>query len=433
MVLAHVDHITPRLRYIFEFIFRDVLGLDISLTESRDDYHAFSGAKFSYRKDETEEGTGFFPSGLLSEKGLHQHPVETIDFQDRIFFFPVKEGGSLPFDPFSMAFFILSRMEEYQPFEPDVHGRFIETHSLQFKTGILHDPVINNLAYMVLDILRQKYPDLGTKIKYAFLPTIDVDIAYAHLGKDPLRALGGYAKIMLKGDIDSFKERWRVVNGKLPDPYDNFDLHLELAEKYNTGLIYFLLLGDYGKYDKMISYKNMIFRELITKLSDKAETGIHPSYASFGNIERVKKEKDRLEEITGKPVEKHRAHFLRLKFPDTYRDLISLGIKEDYSLGYSGINGFRAGTANPFYFYDVLKDEKTDLLLHPFIFMDSAMIDNLKMSPERGEEESRVLLDKVKKYGGKAIGIWHNYSLCEKGQYAGWQGVFRNVMKKATE
>jgi len=432
MLLALVDKITARHRYIFEFLFKDVLGHDISLTESKDEFLIWDGVKFSYTVEKQDNEINFFPEGLLSEEGLHTDDPGITAYRDVKVLFPVKEGHSLSFDPFSMAFYILTRMEEYLPFEPDRHGRFTEKHSLQYDLGLLQEPVVNHLAFMVLEVLQRNYPGLEPKISYSFLPTVDVDIAYAHLGKRPLRALGGYAKLLLKGDMEALKERWSVVNGQLPDPYDNFDMHKELAEKYGTGLIYFFLLGDYGKYDKMISHKNPAFRELIRKVSTKAETGIHPSYASFGNIEKVKCEKERLEGITGKTVVKHRAHFLRLKFPDTYRGLISLGMKEDYSLGYSAVNGFRAGTANPFYFYDVMKEEKTDLLLHPFIFMDSAMIDNMKVGPEQGEEEVTELLLKVRKYGGEAIGIWHNYSLCEKGQYRGWQQLFRNIMKQAT-
>jgi len=134
-----------------------------------------------------------------------------------------------------------------------------------------------------------------------------------------------------------------------------------------------------------------------------------------------------------KSIDKHRSHFLRLRFPNTYRELIKMGIKNDYSLGYSAVNGFRAGTATPFYFYDLLKEEITTLRVHPFIFMDTAMIDHLRLSPEEAEKVAMDLIDKVKKWGGEAIGIWHNYAMSERGQYAGWQQFFRNTMALANK
>jgi len=432
VLLALVDHITPRHEYIFEFLFRDILGIQLKLTANPDEYSQYDGPKFSYT-EKAPAGLNFLPSTLLSEEGLHLTTVEVIDYEGKAMFFPVKEGGALPFDPFAMAFFILTRMEEYLPFKADMHGRFTEKNSLQFQHGYLGEPIVNKLAFLILEKIRKEFPDLQAKTNYSFIPTIDVDIAYAHLAKDTLRALGGYAKLLLKRDFSSLKERRMTLKKELQDPYDNFDLHLGLAAKYKTELIYFLLLGDYGKYDKMVSYKNALFRDLIKKLNEKADVGIHPSYASFGNFDQLKNEIKRLEDITGEKTEKHRAHFLRMRFPDTYRKLSELGITDDFSLGYSGINGFRAGTAVSFYFYDLLKEEKTSLRLHPFIFMDSAMIDNMHLTPEQAEEEVKNLLDKVKKAGGEAIGIWHNYSLSEKGQYRGWQAVFRRTIEYATQ
>jgi hypothetical protein len=432
MPLALVDHITPRYLYIFEFLFRDVLGLQISLTEDRAGFRISEDVKFNYSKVPEDDVPNFFPSGLLSEQGLHHLPVEMTDYEGLKVFFPVRAGADLPFDPFSMAFFILSRMEEYLPFVPDIHGRFTEDQSLQNKAGLLKEPVVNRIAFLVLDILKKKYPRLDHETGYSFLLTIDVDIAYAHLGKSPWRAVAGMTKLILERDLRAMHERIRTLRGKTGDPYDNFDLHLELAERYEIDLIYFILLGDYGKYDKMLSYRNKRFQDLIRKLDRKSDIGIHPSYSSFGDIEQLNKEVERLKSITGKSVTRHRAHFLRVKFPDTFRDLAKSGIDNDYSLGYSSVNGFRAGTATPFRFYDILKNEVTSLRFHPFIFMDSAMIDHMNLDPEKGEEEAVGLVEKVKKWGGEAVGIWHNYALSEQGAYCGWQQLFRNVMGKAT-
>lgn len=433
MPLALVDHITPRLSYITEFLFGEVLGLPIRLTDDRSVWVHSDGPKFCYCRETASDSLAFHPAGLLSETGLHLNPVQHLRYHDLSVLFPVREGGALPFDPFAMAFFILSRMEEHLPFDADEHGRFTHMNSLQHALDLLHEPVVNRLAFIVLEKLQEKFPQLTPRVSYSFLPTVDVDIAFAHLGKDPLRAAGGFAKLLLKGDVNNAKERLATLRGRKKDPYDNFDLHLELAARYGTGLIYFWLLGDYGRNDKMLSHTNRQFRDLIRNVSDRADCGIHPSYASFGAPSRVGKEIGRLEAITGKKVTTHRAHFLRLRFPDTFRDLIRLGITDDYSLGYSEVNGFRAGTSTPFFFFDILKDEKTSLRLHPFITMDSAFIDHLGMDPRDAFSEAVTLAGKVRQFGGEAIGIWHNYSLCEKGRYRGWQQFFRDFMDVATK
>jgi hypothetical protein len=105
---------------------------------------------------------------------------------------------------------------------------------------------------------------------------------------------------------------------------------------------------------------------LLKKFSARCEVGIHSSYASNGNIEKVREEISRLEKITGKKIVRNRQHFLRLRFPATYRTILACGIEEDYTLGYSSLAGFRAGIASPFLFYDLEKEEATQLRVFPF-------------------------------------------------------------------
>ena len=66
-----------------------------------------------------------------------------------------------------------------------------------------------------------------------------------------------------------------------------------------------------------------------------------------------------------------RQHFIRFTLPDTYRQLINAGIKEEFSMGYGSVNGFRASVALPFYWFDLEKNEATSLLVYLFCFMDA--------------------------------------------------------------
>jgi hypothetical protein len=57
--------------------------------------------------------------------------------------------------------------------------------------------------------------------------------------------------------------------------------------------------------------------------------------------------------------------------PGTFQQLINAGIREEYSMGYGSINGFRASVASPFHWYDLERDEQTDLMVYPFCLMDA--------------------------------------------------------------
>src|SRR5690606_12639845 len=125
--------------------------------------------------------------------------------------------------------------------------------------------------------------------------------------------------------------------------------------------IFFWLMADYGKFDKNNPVNNLEFQKQIQSVSKWAETGIHPSYASNSNPEKLKTEIQRLEKISGQKITKSRQHYIKLNLPETYQNLIEQGIEEDYTMAYADETGFRAGTCTPFFWYDLSREEKTNL------------------------------------------------------------------------
>jgi hypothetical protein len=430
MILVYCDNITERHRFIFDFIFGDILGSACQLTSDAEEFAAYDGPKFSYSASGMPGVLNFRSHPLLDEKGIKAQKINITKWNGLPVFFQVEGPSVLPFDPFALSFYLITRYEEYLPSDKDEHGRFKPELSLAFKEDFLWIPLVDAVAHELKGLLLADFAGLGLPgQKFRFIPSFDIDIAYAHLGKGYVRATAAWAKLFLKADFKQIRERVSTLAGKITDPYDNFDIHLELAEKYGHHPLYFVLLGDFSHYDRNTSYKSIRFRKLLKELNEKAVLGIHPSYRSHLHPELWDKETRRLGDIIGKSVTNNRFHFLRMKFPESYRLLISHGITDDYSLGYSSLNGFRASTCTPFYFYDLEKEEKTSLRLHPFIFMDSAMIDHLKISPGEAISEIKSLVSNVEKFGGEAIGIWHNYSLSEKDQYKGWQDVLISTLE----
>ena len=431
MILVYCDHITPRHRFIFQFILGDMLGLEYRLTHDRAEFVAFSGPKFSYGADNPGSRLHFLSHTLLKENGVREQNIRVTRWQGLPVFFQADGLSAWPFDPFALIFFLVTRYEEYLPFQPDAHGRFPALASLAYREGFLDIPLADILADRLKALLVENFPHLNFPLRtFRFTPSFDIDIAFAHLGKGWMRASAAWLKLLLKADIGQIQERLLTIRGKMDDPFDNYDYQLELAGKYGYHPSYFVLMGDFGKHDRNTDYRGLKFRELIRMLSIKADIGIHPSYRSHLRPAQIRVEKSRLENITGKPVWMNRFHYLRLGFPHSYRNLSELGFTDDYSLGYSNVNGFRAGTATPFLFYDLLKEEATGLTLHPFIFMDSAMADHLKYSPEQALEEAVKLTGLVSQYGGEAIGIWHNYALSDRGPYRGWRGLLEGILSK---
>lgn len=152
---------------------------------------------------------------------------------------------------------------------------------------------------------------------------------------------------------------------------------------------------------------------MLQSLNEKAQLCIHPSYASNYNHELLKEEIAKLEHIKGSDVIKSRQHFLILNLPETYRNLIQLGIVEDYSMGYASQAGFRAGICTPFRFYDLLAEEETLLQIYPFAFMDGSLTDYMKLDYEEMINLILQISNTVKQVEGNLIGIWHNSAIAE--------------------
>lgn len=413
MLLIYTHQLSSRVYYTFNLIFSSILGIDYEITTDEEKFRMHNGEKISYSKKIVSDEIFFPCDELLFEKGI-------------------RKISSLPTDPFALAFFLSSRYEEYLPFVPDKYGRFPATQSISYQKGILQKPIINRLANEIREKILKRYLDfVFPRKKYSFQPTVDIDNAYAYLGKNFVRILGGYARSIIKGDWDDFKERKKVLSNKRNDPYDTYSLQKLIHRKYNLNPIYFFLLGDWAKYDKNVPHNSQLMHDLIKNLNTDAQIGIHPSFASNSKPEKIKIEKERLETTTNSSITKSRQHFLILKFPNTYRNLIAAGIKEDYTMGYADEIGFRAGICTPFKWYDLEKEEETKLTIHPFAIMDGTLNNYLKLTPDKAIERTAQIISEIKKVNGEFILIWHNETLSDWREWKGWKNVYEEIIKLA--
>jgi hypothetical protein len=217
--------------------------------------------------------------------------------------------------------------------------------------------------------------------------------------------------------------------GKERDPYDTYQFLDSVFKGNEEKVKFFFLLGDYAQFDKNVSHENRHFQRLILNISQKYDVGIHPSFAGFlhGCHGKVIKESGRLKKITGKEILKSRQHYLNLKFPKTYQNLIKAGISEDYTMGFADQTGFRAGICTPFYFYDLINETKTNLLIAPFQIMDGTLLHYQSLSPEAAFDEIKSIMTEIKNVGGTFVSIWHNETINDLGEWKGYRDVFEKM------
>ncbi len=420
---------SPRLEYVSEFIFRDVLQSSVSLI-SLEDLPEGTGNIINYSEKKSTSAFHVKPYGLLEESGTVPKDIRLFHHEGVPYLFPV-ENSDTSFDPFSAIFYLISRYEEYLPYEGDHYGRYQAKDSIAGKENFLKIPVVDMWIRELARELMSFYPGLKfPEPRSAFIPTIDIDNPWAFLHKSFYRKIGGVAKDIMSINYDKLNYRLSVLGMRRKDPFDSY----EYIQRVHSGnLKIFYLLGNRSRHDNKISYRNPAWREMVKKLSGNFEAGIHPSWYSNKNLTIVKEEKIALEQITGREILISRQHFLKSEFPMTYRNLLSTGIKEDYSMGYAETPGFRAGTSYPFRFYDLNKEQVTDLRIFPFMVMDRTLKDYLHSEPGEAKEIISGLIETMKKFGGNFISVWHNESLGTAGEWQDWREVYDYLLEKGNE
>lgn len=404
-----------------------MLGIEYTITTNEDEINNSGKKVINYSKNKDLPGFHIYPHGLLSETDIIQREILIDGLGEYPVFFKT-DGKDMNFDVFSASFFLITRYEEYVHSEGDKYGRYMAEESLALQNDFLRLPIINIWVEKLRNLVLKQFPDLDNKrIPASFSLTLDIDNPWAHLNKSYFRLAGGIMKSMITMRWNAVRERISVIRGKEKDPYDNYEF---IKENHNKELLIFILTGDKGKNDNKVKIGNKNWRKLIADLSVQYNIGLHPSFRSNSSVNTLKQEKEYLEEITEQNIKFSRQHFLLLEFPTTYENLISLGIENDFSMGYPDHVGFRAGTSSSFNFYNLEKEEESTIRITPFCVMDRTLKDYLKLDQILAFELIRELINEVQKYGGKFVPIWHNESFSGKGEWKNWDQLYLRMLKE---
>ncbi len=428
-MLIYSSTITPRLQYVAEFSGKEIFGQPLKITADLTHYHQYTGAKINYSSEKIDANEFWIrPSSLLFDDKITEQSIQCFETDGCKAFF--KTEGDFPFDIFAASFYLLSRYEEYLPHQKDIYGRYAHENSLAYKEGFLDQPLINNWLKLFKTKVKQKFPSLAThQSTFTFLPTYDIDIAWAFKNKGLLRTAGGFIQSIVKGDLQRCRERIITLSGKQNDPFDTYEWLNQLHEKYSLKPYYFFLLAEKtGRYDKNISPGKTALRDLVKDHVIRYRVGIHPSWRSGDEKILLKKEMETLAEMTGNKVLSSRQHYIRFTLPEDFRRLIDQEIKFDFSMGYGSINGFRASVATPFYWYDLERAEQTPLLLFPFCYMEANSFYEQHYNPRQALEELYHYYKVVKAVNGTFIMIWHNHFLGTDRLYAGWREMYEQFI-----
>ena len=432
MLLVYTHKITPRLKYTFKQVCTRILGIPVSFTSVIEEFIAHDSLKISYTKQPLGNEIFIRSHELLFEQGLSDIEIHIHDWENTKCFFNTGEKSAIPFDIFAASFYLLSRYEEYLPHVKDDYGRFTAKDSLAFKNGFLHQPVVDIWAYKFRDVLQLRFPDYNfVSRKYSVNPVIDVPMAYYFKLKGLMRTIGGTLGDILRFKLRQLYQRYLVLFKFKKDPYNTFNWIINKQKQIKQKFVIFFLIGDYSTYDKNVSVNKKKFVSLIKSVADYSKVGLKASYFALEDFETLKTEKIKMESIINTSLEISRNSFSKLNLPQSYRNLIDLEIKEDYSMGYVNEIGFRAGTCTPFLYYDMDYEIQTPLMVQSYHLMDYALLKTSSLLDKKGV--INTIINEIKLVNGTFTPVFHNYTFGEEQRWHGFKELFTLILDSVDE
>ena len=420
MLLAYVEQITPRIQYIFRFIGRELFETNIQLTSDINYYKAQFVPKLNYSKSEIEEGEFYIePVGLLFENDLRQQQIDCFDLNFHKTFFAVR--GDLPFDIFAASFYLISRYEEWL-FRVNNPGQsFNPEQSIAFQESFLSEPLVNIWINELRSALEARFPEMVFhRRSFRQILTYDIRAAYQ------LRYAPGavrYRRLiahLVKAKFKKLADEWRIMNGKSADPYDFFE-KLDALHLYCRVKPYFFF-----NVSQQYINDNKLLQQEISRLVEY--------YASNFRIgllwnSRSTDDKDWVEVVTEQELTSARHPGYHHSTIDYYNKLVRENLQDDFSMGYTTMNGFRASVCSTFYWYDFQTESETDLKIFPVCFRDLSAIES-GLKAAQGYQQLMGYYNIVKKLNGILVTSWSNQVLGNDPQYVDWKNMFELFMKE---
>ncbi|HDS45783.1 MAG TPA: hypothetical protein ENN68_06800 [Methanomicrobia archaeon] len=224
------------------------------------------------------------------------------------------------------------------------------------------------------------------------------------------------------------------------NPYWTFEEIMRIENALNVKSTFFFLNetanvnllkpATWIHYARRYDFRDPKIAELIKDLAANGwEIGLHGSYDSYRDKEKLQKEKDYLEETLGSTVHGIRQHHLNLMIPETWKYHESIGLEYDTSLGFKGGEaiGFKWGTSFPFHPTD--DNEELSLLEIPLAIMDISLTTN---SGVTAWESCVKVVTEVKNYGGVLTLLWH-HTVFNTDEYPQCAEVYEKLIRVCKE
>jgi len=356
-------------------------------------------------------------------------PDLVVPFADRpyagpLFVMTSENKWECPIDLLASMLLTLSRFEELQSDERDLHGRFLAAQSVALKHNFLHRPIVDEYGLALQQVIGSllpgwQPPDRKLRVKLSH------DVDEIGFPRSISNSLGHTLK--RRQPFATLRDLLGPAFGLRPSLLEAVFRISELSKRHGMSSALYWKNSAKSEWDSGYDLSTKPVHEVLSRLKDEGmELGVHPSYYTFNDPHRLGDEVEHICEVLDETRIGGRQHFLRWH-PRTWRDWEKCGLAYDSTVGFSDHIGFRAGTCMPYRPWSLELNREIDLLEIPLQAMDVTLTYYMGKTPEESIALLLQCAERCKIVGGVFTLLWHNRSLLDPNYGHAYQTVLSTL------
>ena len=348
-------------------------------------------------------------------------------------------------DLLASTYFLISRYEEmYRRSERDSYGRFPGKSSLPYRAGFLHRPIIDEYGEALRQIILETGIAERHNLRLEERPHTFSRVNLTHDLSRPYNYRGwrSFLRAWLKQKKSPLEAARLSFSADVEDDYFTFPKFLKWDRntcdslgRDRSDIFLFIRMPSRHPLDKPYYslHSHYLHRILSVAAKHQVLLALQCSYAAGHQAELISKERHQFEKAFRQRPRGLRHNKLTSCEPEDLLQAYVSGFRNDYSMGYADVVGFRLGTCRPVKFINPNTRLLTELILHPLVLRDLTLSDQRYMALEQDEAE-RIAHDLIRttaRYNGELTLLWHNDLLSQKTHP--WHSVLYRSMLRLIE
>lgn len=344
----------------------------------------------------------------------------------------LSQGGYvIHYDILGLTYWMLTRLEEVGRTDLDEHGRFPATASHAFRHEYLERPLVDEWLDILGQVIQRTWTDAkASPHEFNIKVSHDVDLA-SRYGFLPWHKVPfGIARDLLRDrDVRGLVAPWirlRTRNRLHPlDAFNTFNWLMDVSERHGLQSAFYFICEQRGaQYDCDYDLGHPAIQHVFREIHRRGhEIGLHPSYNSYRDAERIHREAMRLRSTCSSlGIDQQawggRMHWLQWSHPLTLRAWSDGGMAYDSTMTYAECPGFRCGTCFEYPAFDPVARQALPITVRPLVVMEGSVIANYGLGLGVGADARNKMLelkDVCRRVGGCYTLLWHNSGLNTRG------------------